>query len=90
MHDVRVAELTPRLRRRIGRDFQADSAEMVISYLEALADSAFDVRAASESKPQSSLHLADNGIVSSRCGSCLGWTGATSLWRGVSVKTIGA
>jgi hypothetical protein len=38
----RVAELTPRLRGRIVRDFPAGSAEMVISYLEALADSAFD------------------------------------------------
>jgi hypothetical protein len=38
----RVAELTPRLRRRIGRDFPAGSAEMVISYLLAVVDSAFD------------------------------------------------
>jgi len=42
VHDVRVAELTPRLRRRIGRDFPAGSAEMVISYLEGLTDSTFD------------------------------------------------
>jgi hypothetical protein len=42
MHDVRVAELTPRLRRRIRRDFPAGSAEVVIGYLEALADNAFD------------------------------------------------
>jgi hypothetical protein len=41
-HDVRMAELTPRLRRRIGCDFPAGSAERVISYLEALAESAFD------------------------------------------------
>jgi hypothetical protein len=42
MHDVRVAELTPRLRKRIRRDFPAGSAEIVISNLEALADSEFD------------------------------------------------
>lgn len=42
MQDVRVAELTPRLRARIGRDFRSGSAEMAISYVEAIADSAFD------------------------------------------------
>ncbi len=42
MHDVRVGELTPRLRGRIGRDFPTGSARMVINYLEALTDSEFD------------------------------------------------
>jgi len=36
-----VAELTPRLRRRIEDDFSPGSAEMVLSYLGALADSAY-------------------------------------------------
>jgi hypothetical protein len=41
VHDDRVAELSPRLRRRIEHDFPPGSAEMVLSYLGTLADTAY-------------------------------------------------
>jgi hypothetical protein len=54
-----VAELTPRLRRRIGNDFPPGSAEIVHSYLEALADSACDGQ--SRERVQAAVVLASGG-----------------------------
>jgi hypothetical protein len=54
-----VAELTPRLRNRIGHDFAAGSAETVSSYLGALADSAFDGQ--SRERVQAAVVIASRG-----------------------------
>jgi len=41
VRDGRVAELTPRLRRRIAHDFPPGSADRIFGYLGTLADSAY-------------------------------------------------
>ena len=59
MHHGGVAELTPRLRRRIAHDFPPGSADMVLSYLGALADSAYGGQ--SRERVQPSVVLASRG-----------------------------
>jgi hypothetical protein len=59
VHDGCVAEPTPRLRRRIARDFPPGSADMVLSYLGALADSAYGGQ--SRERVQASVVLASRG-----------------------------
>lgn len=59
VHDGRVAELTPRLRRRIAHDFPPGSADMVLSYLGTLADSAYGGQ--SRERVQAALVLASRG-----------------------------
>ena len=59
VHDGPVVELTPRLRRRIAHDFPPGSADMVLSYLETLADS--DYGGQSRERVQAAVVLASDG-----------------------------
>ena len=59
MHDGRVAQLTPRLRRRIQHDFPPGTADMVLSYLRTLADSAYGGQ--SRERVQAAVVLASGG-----------------------------
>jgi hypothetical protein len=56
-----VAELNPRLRRRVARDFPPGSAEVVVSYLEALTDSACGGQ--DRERVQAAVALASRGQV---------------------------
>ena len=60
MHDGRVAELTPRLRRRIALDFQPGAADMVVNYLGSLGDSAFGGQ--SRERVQAAVVLSSRGL----------------------------
>lgn len=54
-----MAELTPRLRRRIAHDFPPGSADTVLSYLGTLADSAYGGQ--SRERVQAALVIASRG-----------------------------
>jgi hypothetical protein len=54
-----VAQLTPRLRKRIEHDFPAGSAEYVVSYLEGLSDSEYGGQG--RERVQAALVLASRG-----------------------------
>src|SRR5215469_14230140 len=58
-HDGSVAQLTPRLRKRIKHDFPPDSARYVLSYLEGLADREYGGQG--RERIQAALVLASHG-----------------------------